>query len=92
MRTDREITAKTESRVIKHIKVLGAGCANCKRAYTLIEETARARGVEIQLEKVEDTAGIARHGIMSTPGIVLDGEVVYMGGVPRRSLVEKWLA
>ncbi len=77
---------------MKHIKVLGPGCANCKRAYTLIEETARAKGVEIQLEKVEDIADIARHGIMSTPGVVLDGEVVYMGGVPARSLVEKWLA
>ncbi|MCA1790793.1 MAG: thioredoxin family protein [Thioalkalivibrio sp.] len=77
---------------MKSFKVLGFSCRNCKRAYKLIEETARAKGVEIRLAKVEDAAEIARHGIMSTPGIVVDGQVVYMGGVPSRSLVEKWLA
>jgi small redox-active disulfide protein 2 len=77
---------------MKSVKVVGFSCANCKRAYNLIEDTARAKGVEIQLEKVEDAAEIARHGIMSTPGIVVDGQVVYIGGVPARSLVEKWLA
>jgi small redox-active disulfide protein 2 len=77
---------------MKSVKVVGFSCTNCKRAYNLIEDTARAKGVEIQLEKVEDAAEIARHGIMSTPGIVVDGQVVYIGGVPARSLVEKWLA
>jgi len=77
---------------MKSVKVLGFSCANCKRAYKLIKDTARAKGLEIHLEKVEDPAEIARHGVMSTPGIVVDGQVVYMGGVPSPSLVEKWLA
>jgi small redox-active disulfide protein 2 len=77
---------------MKNIKVLGPGCANCKRTFNLIEETARAKGVEVQLEKVEDIAGIASYGIMSTPGVVINGEVVHMGGVPNRSVVEKWLS
>jgi len=77
---------------MKNIKVLGPGCANCKRTFALIDETARAKGLEIQLEKIEDVAGIVSYGIMSTPGVVIDGEVVHMGGVPSRSLVDKWLS
>jgi small redox-active disulfide protein 2 len=76
---------------MKNIKVLGPGCANCKRTFTLIEEAARARGLEIQLEKIEDVAGIVSYGILSTPGVVIDGEVVHMGGVPSRALVDRWL-
>ena len=75
---------------MKNVKVLGPGCANCKRAYNLIDEVAKAKGAEVQLEKVEDMADIAGYGIMSTPGIVIDGQVVHMGGVPSRSVVEKW--
>jgi len=77
---------------MKNIKVLGPGCANCKRTFNLIEETARAKGIEVQIEKVEEIADIASFGIMSTPGVVIDGEVVHMGGVPGRSVVEKWLS
>lgn len=76
---------------MKNVKVLGPGCANCKRAYNLIEEVAKAKGAEVQLEKVEDIATIAGYGIMATPGVVIDGQVVHMGGVPSRSVVEKWL-
>jgi hypothetical protein len=43
---------------MKDIKVLGSGCANCKTTLKLIEEAARARGVEVKLEKVEDMAAI----------------------------------
>ena len=45
---------------MKNIKVLGSGCANCKRTLALIEETARSHGVEVELEKVED---IGHHGL-----------------------------
>jgi small redox-active disulfide protein 2 len=77
---------------MKNIKVLGPGCANCKRTYNLIEEVAQAKGAEVRLEKVEEIADIAGYGIMSTPGVVIDGDVVHMGGVPARSVVEKWFA
>ena len=75
---------------MKDVKVLGPGCANCKRAYNLIEEVAKAKGASVQLEKVEDVAEIAGYGVMATPGVVIDGKVVHMGGVPARSVVEKW--
>lgn len=77
---------------MKDIKVLGPGCANCKTTYQLVQEVARAKGVDIQLEKVEDMAAILGYGIMSTPGVVIDGKVVHAGGIPARNKIEGWLA
>ena len=77
---------------MKHIKVLGTGCANCKATLKLIDEAAKSKGVAVQLEKVENIADIMAHGVMSTPGVVIDGKVVHAGGVPDRKKVESWLA
>ena len=77
---------------MKHIKVLGTGCANCKATVKLIEDAARAKGVAVNLEKVENIADIMAYGVMSTPGVVIDGKVVHAGGVPNQSAVEGWLA
>ncbi|MFO8026000.1 thioredoxin family protein [Thiohalophilus sp.] len=76
---------------MKNIKVLGSGCANCKRTFALIEETAKSKGVDVELEKVEDIGAIMGYGVMSTPGVVIDGQVVHAGGVPDRKKVEGWL-
>jgi small redox-active disulfide protein 2 len=77
---------------MKNIKVLGSGCRNCQTTYQLIQEAAKARGVEIELEKVEDMAAILGYGVMSTPGVVIDGKVVHAGGIPDRKKVDGWLA
>jgi small redox-active disulfide protein 2 len=76
---------------MKTIKVLGSGCANCKTTLKLIEEIAQARGVAVNLEKVDDMAAILGYGVMSTPGVVIDGKVVHAGGVPDRKKIESWL-
>ncbi|MDA3868532.1 MAG: thioredoxin family protein [Gammaproteobacteria bacterium] len=76
---------------MKNIKVLGTGCANCKATLKMIEEQASAKGIEIELEKVEDIAQIMGFGVMSTPGVVIDGKVVHAGGVPSRDTVDSWL-
>jgi small redox-active disulfide protein 2 len=75
---------------MKYIKVLGTGCANCKATVRLVEEIAKAKGVEITLEKVEDIQKIMAYNIMSTPGVVIDGQVVHAGGIPAKSKVESW--
>lgn len=77
---------------MKNIKVLGTGCANCKATLKLIEEVATAKGVAVQLEKVEDLKDIMGYGVMSTPGVVIDGKVVHAGGIPSREKIEGWLA
>ncbi|MDZ4255834.1 MAG: thioredoxin family protein [Sulfuritalea sp.] len=75
-----------------NIKVLGTGCANCKTTLKLIEEAARVKGVAVQLDKVEEIKDIMGYGVMSTPGVVIDGKLVHAGGVPSRDRIEQWLA
>ena len=77
---------------MKDIKVLGTGCVNCKTTLRLIEEAANAKGVEVNLEKVEDLKAIMGYGVMSTPGVVIDGRVVHARGVPNRAKIEQWLS
>lgn len=76
---------------MKNIKVLGTGCANCKTTLKLIEAMAKEKGAEIQLEKIEDLQAIMGYGVMSTPGVVVDGKVVHAGGVPGRDKIASWL-
>lgn len=72
-------------------EVLGFECAACRKAYRLIEETAREMGVAIALEKVSDPARIAAHRVLSVPGVVMDGKLVHSGGTPSRWQIENWL-
>ena len=74
------------------IKVLGTGCANCKTTIALIEQIAQAQGVPVTLSKVEELRDIMGYGVMSTPGVVINGKVVHAGGVPGREKIEQWLA
>ena len=72
------------------VKVLGTGCSNCKATVKLVEEVTKAKGVSINLEKVEDIQDIMKFNILSTPGVVIDGKVVHAGGIPSREKVESW--
>ncbi|MEF8794776.1 thioredoxin family protein [Thiohalorhabdus sp.] len=76
----------------KEVKVLGTGCANCQTTLQLVEQVASDQGADIDLQKVEDIGDIMSYGVMSTPGVVVDGEVVHAGGVPDRKKVSEWLA
>jgi small redox-active disulfide protein 2 len=74
------------------IKVLGTGCCgSCQTTFALIEQVARSKGVAVQLRKVEDVREVAAQGLMSTPGVVIDGKVVHAGGIPSREKIESWL-
>ena len=61
---------------MKQVKILGTGCANCRHTLALVEQVAREKGVPIELEKVETLPEILRYGVMSTPGVVIDGQWV----------------
>ena len=76
---------------MKNIKVLGTGCANCKTTLKLIDEAAKKSGVDVELEKVEDLAEIMGFGVLSTPGVVVDGKVVHSGGIPTKDSINSWL-
>jgi small redox-active disulfide protein 2 len=73
------------------IKVLGTGCANCKNTIALIDQVAKAKGVAVNLSKIEELRDIMGYGVMSTPGVVINGRVVHAGGVPSREKIESWL-
>ena len=76
---------------MKEIKVLGTGCAKCRATVKLIEDVANDQHSEIRLEKIEDIAAIMAYGVMSTPGVVIDGKVVHAGGIPTQAAVVSWL-
>ena len=77
------------------IKVLGAGCcgkaAEAKTA-ELVQAAADTLGVAVTIEKVTDYAAIAGYGVVSTPGVVIDGKVVHAGGLPKPEDLIKWLS
>jgi small redox-active disulfide protein 2 len=77
---------------MKNIKVLGGCCRNCETTAALIQQVADEKGAAIEIEKVTEIAQIMGYGVMSTPGVVVDGEVVHAGGVPDRQTIEGWLA
>ena len=72
------------------VKVLGSGCANCKTTQKLIEEVTSENAIPITLEKVEDMAQIMSYGVMSTPGVIIDGKVAHAGGVPDKTSILSW--
>jgi len=64
------------------IKILGAGCAKCKQLEANAIEAAKQLGLQVEIEKVTDITKIAEHGVMSTPGLVINGKVKSVGKVP----------
>ena len=77
---------------MKHFKVLGSGCRNCEITANVILQAAKEASVQIQLEKVTDIAEIMAYGVMSTPGVVVDGKLVHSGGIPGPDQVRGWMA
>ncbi len=77
---------------MKDVKILGPGCKRCDAAMKMVEDEAVRLGIAITAEKVTDYAEIARYGVASTPGIVVDGKVVHAGGLPKQDAIAGWLA
>lgn len=74
-----------------NIKVLGPGCANCLALERLLNEVVKENNIEAEIEKITDYKDIMRYGIMSTPGLVLNGRVVLSGKLPTKSTLIHWL-
>ncbi len=67
------------------IKVLGPGCANCHKMEEMAKQAVKELGIDAQVEKITDIGQIALHGILSTPGLIVDG-VIRHSGKPLPSL------
>jgi len=76
---------------MKDVKVLGPGCQRCEKTEQMVRDAAENLGIDIKIEKVTDYAQIARYGVVSTPGIVIDGKVVHAGGLPKADALQEWL-
>jgi small redox-active disulfide protein 2 len=73
------------------IKVLGPGCTNCTTLEKRTRDALAAMGAEAAVEKVTDFAEIASYGVMSTPALVVDDQVVVSGRVPKVDEIEALL-
>ena len=73
------------------IEVLGSGCQKCQYVEKIVREVVHEAGLEAEVRHVTDYAEIASRGVLSTPGLVIDGTVVMAGRIPTRDQVAAWL-
>ncbi len=74
------------------IKILGSGCANCKRVEQIARKVVEEMALDAEVIKVTDYADIMTYNILSTPGLVVNEKVVCTGRIPTTSEVTTWLA
>ncbi|MDJ0932753.1 thioredoxin family protein [Breoghania sp.] len=76
---------------MKTVKVYGLGCKRCETVATMVKDAAAKFGIDVEVEKVTDPKSIAMAGVMSTPGLSVDGKLVHSGGLPDEAHLEGWL-
>lgn len=74
------------------IKILGPGCKNCDLLEKVTKQVVAELGIEATFEKVSDYNEILSYGVMSTPGLVMDGVVVVSGRVPTPRALKELIA
>ena len=74
-----------------NIKILGSGCANCKRLEQITRKVVEALALEAEIEKVTDFNEITKWPILSTPGLVINDKVVSSGRIPSETQITDWL-
>jgi small redox-active disulfide protein 2 len=73
------------------IKVLGSGCANCKRVEQIVHKVVSDMSLEAKIIKVTDYKDIMAYNVMSTPGLVINEKLVSYGRIPTPAEVTTWL-
>jgi small redox-active disulfide protein 2 len=74
-----------------NIKILGSGCSNCKKLEDNTRTAVKELGIEAIIEKVTDIKEIMKYGVMSTPALVVDEKVKFMGKVASSEEIKKYL-
>lgn len=75
-----------------NIQVLGSGCPNCQRLEKVAKQAIQQMGVEAEVEKVTSHEAIMAAGVLSTPGLVINEQVVSSGRIPALEEIVSWLA
>ena len=73
------------------IKILGTGCGKCKTTYAVIEKVIKENNIRATIAKIEDIMEIMSYNILSTPAVVVDGEVKIKGYVPSEKEIKELL-
>jgi small redox-active disulfide protein 2 len=73
------------------IKVYGSGCPNCIKLEQLSREAVEETGLDFSIEKVTDFEAIAKRGIMRTPGLEINGNIVSTGKIPTKATLVHWI-
>ncbi len=71
------------------IKVVGPGCANCKKLLAITQEAVKELSVQANVIYVTDLQDIMKTGIMRTPGLIINGKVKVMGRVPNINAIKQ---
>jgi len=78
--------------MVNKIEVLGTGCAKCKRLEKNVREAVSELGLSIEVVKIDDFEEIIRRGLMMTPGLAFDREIVAAGRVPGVEEIKKMIS
>jgi len=73
------------------IEILGMGCPRCKKLFEIIEKIVKETGIDAEIIKIEDAEVIAKHGILVTPAVLIDGDVKSSGNMPSEDEIKVWL-
>ena len=73
------------------IKVLGSGCANCKRVEQIVHKVVEEMALQAEIIKVTEYPEIMKYNVMSTPGLVINEKIVSTGRIPTPAEVTTWL-
>ena len=73
------------------IKVLGPGCANCRKLEEIAREAVTTLGVEAEISKVTDMQQIVAYDVLKTPGLVINEKLVSSGRIPTPASVAEWI-
>jgi len=75
--------------MIMKIEILGTGCSKCKKTEKIVREAVKEKGLNIEIEKVEEMDKIIDRGVMMTPAVVIDGEIKIVGRVPTKEEINQ---
>ena len=73
------------------VKILGSGCANCKKLEAVAREAATIANLQADFVKVTDMKAIMAYDLMSTPGLVIDEKLVSSGRIPTQAEIRQWM-
>ncbi len=76
---------------MKEIKVLGSGCTKCIKTAEIIQWVAKECGVAVNVIKDTSLETIMEYGVMRTPAVIVDNQLMHSGSIPEKKQIEEWL-